>query len=89
MPSAQLDLHGMVTNFRVSFVDETDYQRTVGNRTWSLVQNYADDLRKRKVKVAFFSSTTHGRPDVSTRHALIRLAQCLGVDFQWLVYLTP
>ncbi|QKX63329.1 uncharacterized protein TRUGW13939_10499 [Talaromyces rugulosus] len=85
MPAAQLDLHGMVTNFRVSFVDETDYQRTVGNRTWSLVQNYADDLRKRKVKVAFFSSTTHGRPDVSTRHALIRLAQCLGVDFQWYV----
>ncbi|KAL5043812.1 hypothetical protein BDW71DRAFT_187434 [Aspergillus fruticulosus] len=88
VPPVQLDLHGMVAvdaNFHVSFVDETEYQRTVGDRTWSLLQHYARDLRRRKVKVAFFSNSAHGRPDVSTRHALIRLSNCLGVDFEWYV----
>ncbi|KAL3484624.1 hypothetical protein BJX62DRAFT_248293 [Aspergillus germanicus] len=88
VPPVQLDLYGMVAvdaNFHVSFVDETEYQRTVEDRTWSLLQHYARDLRKRKVKVAFFSNTAHGRPDVLTRHALIRLSNCLGVDFEWYV----
>jgi hypothetical protein len=91
VPPTQLDLHGMVavdTDSRVCFVNEAEYRRTVGDRTWTLLQHYAGDLRQRKVKVAFFSSTAHGRPDISTRHALIRLARCLGVGFQWL-FLPP
>ncbi|CEL09001.1 hypothetical protein ASPCAL12145 [Aspergillus calidoustus] len=88
VPPTQLDLHGMVAvdnDSRVCFLNEAEYRRTVGDRTWTLLQHYAGDLRKRKVKVAFFSSTAHGRPDISTHHALIRLAQYLGVDFQWYV----
>ncbi|KAL3455586.1 hypothetical protein BJX64DRAFT_272094 [Aspergillus heterothallicus] len=88
VPPVQLDLHGKVAvdaNNHVSFVNESEYQRTVGDRTWSLLQHYAGDLRRRKVKVAFFSNTAHGRPDVSTFHALIRLSNCLGVDFEWYV----
>ncbi|KAL4738485.1 hypothetical protein BDV11DRAFT_215956 [Aspergillus similis] len=88
MPPIHLGLHGMVAvdmNFRVPLVSAAEYQKTVGDRTWSLVQHYAGDLRNRQVRVAFFSVTAHGRPDVYTRHALIRLSQCLGVDFRWYV----
>ncbi|KAL4749629.1 hypothetical protein BDW72DRAFT_131478 [Aspergillus terricola var. indicus] len=88
VPPIHLDLHGMVAvdmNFRVPMVSAADYEKTVEGRTWSLVQHYAGDLRKRQVRVAFFSATAYGRPDVYTRHALIRLSQCLGVDFRWYV----
>jgi hypothetical protein len=86
VPPIQLDLHGMVAvdmNFRAPLVSAAEYEKTVESRTWSLVQHYASDLRKRQVRVAFFSATAYGRPDVYTRHALIRLSQCLGVDVRW------
>ncbi|KAL4781549.1 hypothetical protein BJX76DRAFT_363492 [Aspergillus varians] len=88
IPLVHLDLHGMVgvdNDFRVRFADATDYQQTVDDSTWSLVRYYADDLIKRQVKVAFFTVTPHARPDVPTRHALMRFSRCLGVDLKWYV----
>lgn len=79
-------MHGEVVvdmDSRVSFAQETDYRRTVGDHTWSLTHHYAEDLRTRQIKVAFFSVSPHGRPDVCARHALIRLSRCLGLDFAW------
>ncbi len=86
IPLVRLDLHGMVgvdNDFRVHLVDETGYQRTVDDSTWRLASYYADDLKRRQAKVAFFSVTPHARPDLPTRHALMRFARCLGVDFKW------
>ncbi|BCS17638.1 putative heat shock trehalose synthase [Aspergillus puulaauensis] len=88
IPLVRLDLHGMVgvdNDFRVHLVDEMGYQRTVDDSTWRLASYYADDLKSRQTKVAFFSMTPHARPDLPTRHALIRLSRCLGVDFKWYV----
>ncbi|KAL4811785.1 hypothetical protein BDW67DRAFT_179302 [Aspergillus spinulosporus] len=87
-PPIHLDLHGMVAvdmNFKIPLLSAAEYEKTVDGRTWSLVQHYAGDLRKRQVRVALFSATAYGRPDVYTRHALIRLSECLGVDFRWYV----
>ncbi|KAL2869575.1 putative heat shock trehalose synthase [Aspergillus lucknowensis] len=88
VPLLHLDLHGRVevdSDFRVQFADTADYLQTVEPSTWSLAQHYVKDLKSRQIKAAFFSITPHGRPDVHTRHALIRLSHCLGVDFRWYV----
>lgn len=64
-----------------------DYELTVGSRTWNSVLRYAEDLKKRKVKVAFFSATPQGGGVALMRHALVRFAEALGVDFKWSVYI--
>jgi hypothetical protein len=40
--------------------DLNEYKRTVGARTWSAVNKLADELRERKIKIGFFSSTPQG-----------------------------
>jgi hypothetical protein len=70
-------------NFRVRLADVKNYEETVGSRTWSVAQHYARELKQKEVKIAFFSMTSHGRPDTHTRHALVRLLHCLGVNVEW------
>ncbi|KAF7588509.1 hypothetical protein BBP40_005645 [Aspergillus hancockii] len=72
-------------NFRVRLADVKDYEKTVGSRTWSIAQYYAQDLKRRGVKIAFFSMTSHGRPDIHTRHTLVRLLHCLEINVEWYV----
>ncbi|KAE8355632.1 hypothetical protein BDV28DRAFT_162712 [Aspergillus coremiiformis] len=72
-------------NFRVRLADVKDYQEMVSSRTWSVVQYYAQELKRRNVKIVFFSMTSHGRPDIHTRYSLVRLLHCLGVNVQWYV----
>ncbi|GIJ89488.1 hypothetical protein Asppvi_008430 [Aspergillus pseudoviridinutans] len=72
-------------DFLARLADKQDYERTVGPRSWAIAQQYARDLTEKQVKVAFFSLTFHGQPDVHMRHALVRFAHCMGVDFRWYV----
>ncbi|RHZ45094.1 putative heat shock trehalose synthase [Aspergillus thermomutatus] len=73
------------SHFMACLADKQDYEQTVKPRSWAIAQQYAGDLRERQVKVAFFSLTCQGKPDVHTRHALVRFAHCMGVDFRWYV----
>jgi alpha,alpha-trehalose phosphorylase (configuration-retaining) len=44
---------------------------------------YANELKQRKVKIAFFSSTPQGGGVALMRHALVRFFRLLGVDGKW------
>lgn len=74
-------------SYHVHLASCDDYEKTVAPTTWSVAQHYAHDLSQRRVKIAFFSMTCQGKPDVPTRHALARFTQSLGVSIKWLVIL--
>ena len=40
--------------------DLQEYRKTVGKGTWNAVNKLADELREKKVKIGFFSSTPQG-----------------------------
>ncbi|EEH37656.2 clock-controlled gene-9 protein [Paracoccidioides lutzii Pb01] len=63
----------------------SDYETTVGGRTWNSVMKYANDLNNRKIRVAFFSSTPQGGGVALMRHALVRFAEALGTNIKWYV----
>lgn len=65
-------------DFMARLANKQDYERTVEPRSWAIAQQYARELREKQVKVAFFSLTFHSKPDVHTRHALVRFAHCMG-----------
>jgi hypothetical protein len=69
--------------FHAQLATLSDYKRTVRERTWAAVEKYAKDLKDRKVKVAFFSSTPQGGGVALMRHALIRFSEVLGTDMKW------
>ncbi|BCS10530.1 heat shock trehalose synthase [Aspergillus luchuensis] len=71
--------------YHVHLASAEDYEKTVDPVTWSLAQCFAQDLREREVKVAFFSMTCQGKPDVPTRHALSRFTESVGVHVKWFV----
>ncbi|EKM83027.1 hypothetical protein AGABI1DRAFT_111552 [Agaricus bisporus var. burnettii JB137-S8] len=71
---------------RVHLLDDLDeYRNTVGPRTWNAVIKLADELREKKVKIGFFSSTPQGGGVALMRHALIRFLTALDVDAAWYV----
>ncbi|PGH29501.1 hypothetical protein GX50_07746 [[Emmonsia] crescens] len=87
-PLLQVGYRGCVEvdcGFHAILATLSDYELTVGSRTWNSVLKYADDLKKRKIKVAFFSATPQGGGVALMRHALVRFAEALGVDFKWYV----
>jgi len=46
---------------KIHLLDDLDeYKRTVGKGTWNAVVKLADELREKKVKIGFFSSTPQG-----------------------------
>ncbi|QRV75549.1 glycosyltransferase family 4 protein [Ceratobasidium sp. AG-Ba] len=61
------------------------YRATTRDPTWNAVMHYAKDLRERKVKLGFFSSTPQGGGVALMRHALIRFLNLVGVDCKWYV----
>jgi len=65
--------------------DLEEYRKTVGARTWGAVTKLADELREKKVKIGFFSSTPQGGGVALMRHALIRFLTALDVDVAWYV----
>ncbi|KAF8803497.1 trehalose phosphorylase [Phlegmacium glaucopus] len=71
---------------KVHLLDDIDeYKATVGPRTWNAVIKLADELREKKVRIGFFSSTPQGGGVALMRHALIRFLSALDVDAAWYV----
>jgi len=69
--------------FHVKLTRLKDYERTVEAPTWAAINKYANDLKKRRVKIAFFSATPQGGGVALMRHAMVRFAKVLGVDLRW------
>jgi hypothetical protein len=63
--------------------DLEEYRKTVGLGTWNAVVKLADELREKKVKMGFFSSTPQGGGVALMRHALIRFLTAMDVDVAW------
>lgn len=71
---------------KIHLIDDLDvYRKTVGPGTWNAVNKLADELREKKVKIGFFSSTPQGGGVALMRHALIRFLTALDVDVAWYV----
>ncbi|TFY64144.1 hypothetical protein EVG20_g6045 [Dentipellis fragilis] len=71
---------------KIHLIDDLDqYRSTVSAATWDAVTQLADELRERKVKIGFFSSTPQGGGVALMRHALIRFLTALDVDVAWYV----
>ncbi|PPQ70283.1 hypothetical protein CVT24_000846 [Panaeolus cyanescens] len=71
---------------KIHLLDDLDeFRKTVGPKTWNAVIKLADELRERKVKIGFFSSTPQGGGVALMRHALIRFLAALDVDAAWYV----
>ncbi|KAL5412096.1 hypothetical protein PMIN06_006284 [Paraphaeosphaeria minitans] len=63
-----------------------DYMGTVNkDTTWKATLKYAESLKGRNVKIAFFNSTPQGGGVALMRHALIRFLRILGVNCEWYV----
>lgn len=46
---------------KIHLLDDLDeYRKTVSKGTWNSVIKYADELREKKMKIGFFSSTPQG-----------------------------
>ncbi|KZT11205.1 glycosyltransferase family 4 protein [Laetiporus sulphureus 93-53] len=71
---------------KIHLIDDLDeYRKTVHKGTWNAVIKLADELREKKIRFAFFSSTPQGGGVALMRHALIRFFQALDVDAAWYV----
>jgi alpha,alpha-trehalose phosphorylase (configuration-retaining) len=73
--------------FRIRIASLSDYQPTVGPTTWKAVHYFASELKKRNIKIAFFSATPQGGGVALMRHALVRFARTLGVNINWYAFL--
>ena len=62
-----------------------EYRQTVNENTWKAMTKYAESLRQRGKKFAFFSATPQGGGVALMRHALIRFFKVLGVECTWWV----
>jgi hypothetical protein len=69
---------------KIHLVDDLDvFRNSVGEGTWNAVVQLADELREKKFKIGFFSSTPQGGGVALMRHALIRFLSLLDVDCAW------
>jgi alpha,alpha-trehalose phosphorylase (configuration-retaining) len=71
-PILQVGFRGCVMTdsaFRAHMVTLEDYQRICGEATWNSMMHYASILNKKKIRIAFFSSTPQGGGVALMRHA--------------------
>ncbi|KAL3479187.1 hypothetical protein BJX99DRAFT_222643 [Aspergillus californicus] len=88
IPLLQVGLSGLVqvdTGFHVRLTNRSDYEKSVTSNTWKAINYYADDLKKRKIKIAFFSATPQGGGVALMRHSMVRFSHALGTDMKWYV----
>lgn len=82
----QVGFRGIVqtdAGFRIHLTTVQNHKDTCAPSTWNSMMFYANKLRARKAKIAFFSATPQGGGVALMRHALVRLARLLGVDLTW------
>ncbi|GJN86861.1 hypothetical protein PLIIFM63780_010443 [Purpureocillium lilacinum] len=87
-PILQVGWHGEVqvaAGGRVRLNTIQDYMGTCSDVSWETVSAYAEKLRTKGTKVAFFSATPQGGGVALMRHALVRFSRLLGVDVKWYV----
>ncbi|OTA94249.1 glycosyltransferase family 4 protein [Hypoxylon sp. CO27-5] len=88
VPILQVGFRGAVMSdagFRAHLTTLKDYKSTCSNATWNSTMHFANELKDKKVKIAFFSSTPQGGGVALMRHALVRFARLAGVDLTWYV----
>ncbi|KAI4935710.1 uncharacterized protein J4E92_003001 [Alternaria infectoria] len=70
----------------VHIAERESYDSTVRmDTTGAATMHYANSLKKRRTKIAFFNSTAQGGGVALMRHALMRYLALLGVDCKWYV----
>jgi len=57
------------SGFRVHLVTLEDHQRICGEGTWNSMMYYASILKRKKIRIAFLSSTPQGGGVALMRHA--------------------
>lgn len=85
-PLLQVGLRGVVevdAGYHAQLVTREDYEKTVGSPTWQAIVKYIEDLKRRSVKIAYFSATPQGGGVALMRHALVRFSKVMGVDLKW------
>ncbi|KKY29770.1 putative clock-controlled-9 protein [Diaporthe ampelina] len=88
VPLLQVGFRGVVQTdaaFRAHLTTIQNHKDTCTPPTWASTVKYADQLRKKHTKIAFFSSTPQGGGVALMRHALVRFARLMGVDLTWYV----
>jgi hypothetical protein len=55
--------------FRAQMVTLDDHRALCGEATWNTMMHYATILKKKKIRIAFFSSTPQGGGVALMRHA--------------------
>ncbi|KAI1382871.1 glycosyltransferase family 4 protein [Hypoxylon trugodes] len=88
VPILQVGFRGAVMSdagFKAHLTTLEDYKSTCGKATWDSTIRYANELKGKKVKIAFFSSTPQGGGVALMRHALVRFSRLAGVDLTWYV----
>ncbi|KAI1134319.1 glycosyltransferase family 4 protein [Hypoxylon sp. FL0543] len=88
VPILQVGFRGAVMSdagFRAHLTTLKDYKSTCSDSTWDSTLHFADELKSKKIKIAFFSSTPQGGGVALMRHALVRFARLAGVDLTWYV----
>ena len=88
MPLLQVGFRGVVQTdaaFRAHLTTIQNHKDTCTPPTWASTVKYADQLRNKHTKIAFFSSTPQGGGVALMRHALVRFARLMGVDLTWYV----
>ncbi|KAI5864118.1 glycosyltransferase family 4 protein [Durotheca rogersii] len=88
IPILQVGFRGAVMSdagFRARLTTLNDYKSTCGSATWDVTMHYANRLKAKKIKIAFFSATPQGGGVALMRHALVRFARVAGVNLTWYV----
>ncbi|POR39211.1 Trehalose synthase-like protein [Tolypocladium paradoxum] len=87
-PIIQVGWHGAVqvaAGGRARLNTLEDYERICSHVSWETMAFYADKMRAKKTKVAFFSATPQGGGVALMRHALVRISRLLGLHVAWYV----
>ncbi|KAI9368888.1 hypothetical protein BJX61DRAFT_521900 [Aspergillus egyptiacus] len=88
IPLLQVGMSGLVqvdTAFQVQLTNKGNWENSVSAATWKAIEYYANDLKKRKVKFAFFSATPQGGGVALMRHSMVRFSHAIGTDIKWYV----
>jgi alpha,alpha-trehalose phosphorylase (configuration-retaining) len=69
--------------YHIHIATMDDFRKTVGIGTWNAVMKYATELKEKKARFAYFSSTPQGGGVALMRHALVRFFKALDLEVDW------